>query len=1207
MLRIGDSFSIIIIPLLFLFIFLIFFSPVILSTHVLAPDDGVDYYLGVFGPPPTLWTDLMYMGWPLAADASAMTWHPLKLLGQGGFASFDAFIVSLFTLAAVSAGTLGYVLTGSRIAAVVTGLSYGMSGALIGHLTHPDIVGTAAAFPLVFAAIERSRDRFRPGWTAVGALSLGVAILGLHPNVLFYFSLFSVVYVLVRCSRAPDGLFRGVLRGALIGALGIAVGALQLLPTVDLATGMARSVSNYEEFVSYNLEPILAVLPLFPYLAGGPAAAWGTPYFGLWNPVATACYVGMVPFLLALLGVAFRRAGDSALLWLFTAGISFLFALGDLTPLARVAFEIPILNWGRGPARILPLFNLAVAVLAGLGLARLLRQCLPWRRVLFWLGVGVSVVTLMAVGLVIWSPIYEALAEQRENISGYTTSPLHNPATLVPLVILGLGVAAVLLVAFGRRRRLAASVLIGALLVDLSSFGLFFQWNTESPSRVVFTVPDHMERLGVELRASKQRYVGLGGKKTRVTGAPTRSLLWGLPNAGGNSSFSRRQAAPIALYDPHADNPGPVFGAVRALVLPGATDATARRWRGAQLELEDLTPIDASERLNALLVHDATSVPRRLRFAPPGVRGSRIAAEVGAGADRPFEGIVTVTATPRNGDTVSVTQPVSLEPEESALLLFPFTDPEAQRRITDIEIAAEGGDRGDLTLRVLAVDDPNNERVTLAGLDHVLSAPSSGWHLKESAPGYRIYEHDTPTPRAWLAEEVLVLDPADEVAAYRLGRRPDGSRLDPLETVILDHPLTLGGPARSDIRQQYVRVLDSGGNRMILEVETPRPAVLVVANAWDDGWRANLNDQDVPILKANGGISAVAVPAGRHRVVMTYRPMPVFVGGAITGLALLGIGLLVAMAIRRSGASGPLVLAAGIAPIAAFVTLAALPMSRTPETWAPTPLQGSLMYAVLTNNSSEIRLLPDGSRTAVESFELTGWLAPLAGEKVVLTPLNAAIINGNNTAIEFLLGQGVPVGEIDLCLARVIDYSELERMLIERMAPGSGLPKLCKAPASLERAVWLARHGLADFRKLAPGEVDPEDILTLVPGTAVMHLAVGNGRLIEAHLSNGWDPNTEETVRIDSTGESVTIDPVLVPVLLDDVSFVAMMLEGGVDLSRPGTALAMCEARRRNLTGVQSAFERHLQGREWPNCSRQAAPWTDPLRETLARFRQEYH
>ena len=83
-------------------------------------------------------------------------------------------------------------------------------------------------------------------------------------------------------------------------------------------------------------------------------------------------------------------------------------------------------------------------------------------------------------------------------------------------------------------------------------------------------------------------------------------------------------------------------------------------------------------------------------------------------------------------------------------------------------------------------------------------------------------------------------------------------------------------------------------DRMELSVAASRPAVLVVRDAWAPGWNARVDDKAVPIVRVEGGHRAVAVPSGRSRVALEYRPPGWTLGlwvTAVSGLLAAWLGL----------------------------------------------------------------------------------------------------------------------------------------------------------------------------------------------------------------------------------------------------------------------------------------------------------------------------
>jgi uncharacterized membrane protein YfhO len=57
-----------------------------------------------------------------------------------------------------------------------------------------------------------------------------------------------------------------------------------------------------------------------------------------------------------------------------------------------------------------------------------------------------------------------------------------------------------------------------------------------------------------------------------------------------------------------------------------------------------------------------------------------------------------------------------------------------------------------------------------------------------------------------------------------------------------------------------------------LEAEMEGAGHVLMLDAWDPGWRASVDGEPVPMLRADVAFRAVQVPAGRHRVSLVYRP-----------------------------------------------------------------------------------------------------------------------------------------------------------------------------------------------------------------------------------------------------------------------------------------------------------------------------------------------
>jgi hypothetical protein len=100
-----------------------------------------------------------------------------------------------------------------------------------------------------------------------------------------------------------------------------------------------------------------------------------------------------------------------------------------------------------------------------------------------------------------------------------------------------------------------------------------------------------------------------------------------------------------------------------------------------------------------------------------------------------------------------------------------------------------------------------------------------------------------------------------------------------------------------------VRLLEYLPERIVAQADLTAPGYVILADRFDDGWRAYVDDVEVPMARANGVERLVAVPAGSHVVRFSYAPIALTLGlgiSAVAGMAWLGtLGTALAGAVRR--------------------------------------------------------------------------------------------------------------------------------------------------------------------------------------------------------------------------------------------------------------------------------------------------------------------
>lgn len=170
----------------------------------------------------------------------------------------------------------------------------------------------------------------------------------------------------------------------------------------------------------------------------------------------------------------------------------------------------------------------------------------------------------------------------------------------------------------------------------------------------------------------------------------------------------------------------------------------------------------------------------------------------------------------------------------------------------------------------------------LLGVTHRLDARCAAGETEvASAAGVKLCDVG-PAPRAWIASR------ARQVAAEALPVALVDAAFDPREEALLEStpPLAVAGGAGR------VTQLQDSPNALTIALTVDGPAYLVVADAWDAGWTAQVDGAAAPVLRADLALRAVFIPtAGEHRVTFVYRPL-VFVSGALLSvLALLVVCL----------------------------------------------------------------------------------------------------------------------------------------------------------------------------------------------------------------------------------------------------------------------------------------------------------------------------
>lgn len=190
-------------------------------------------------------------------------------------------------------------------------------------------------------------------------------------------------------------------------------------------------------------------------------------------------------------------------------------------------------------------------------------------------------------------------------------------------------------------------------------------------------------------------------------------------------------------------------------------------------------------------------------------------------------------------------------------------------------------------------------------------ATDTGGLVGGSAPGLRlrrkgevgnvvVYENENAIPRlSWASSWRMVLDMPSVFEA--LGDKSFNPRR---ECVILTDEPAISHLARtvpdtsaqlkSETTETRITTLLDAPEHLVVEVENAIPGILVLSDTYAPGWRATVNGQRAPILKANGLFRGIALGPGSHTISFEYRPLSI-IAGAIISVVTLVLLVLVSM------------------------------------------------------------------------------------------------------------------------------------------------------------------------------------------------------------------------------------------------------------------------------------------------------------------------
>ncbi len=797
-----------------------------------------------------LWTDLLGNGAPLLANHQSATFYPLNLIYfvMPVEQAMGYSVVLHLIMAGLFAYAWGQTIGLSRAGAIITGLSFMLSGFFVSRTQFITIINSAAWLPLLFLLADRlARRRTLPDAVWLG-VALALQFLAGHAQLWFYSLWAVIVYGLARAwvmrwprfgenDPAPTGQQssdqkRGlsyvlsqwqstvhsqrpvVVLLACAVVIALCLSAIQLLPTAELALNSQRAGGlDPMEAMTYSFWPWRLLTLAIPGLFGSPAAGdyWG--YATYWEDTG---YVGVLPLLLALSAVwgwGWRQ-------------------LSTLTQ-----FRFPFTNQQSREARPSEPHPRVISL-------RHENFLIPFFTLLSLLSL------ILAMGHN--TPIYPLIFKYVPGFGAFRA-----PARFLLFYTLG------------------ASTLAG---IGADRFRLTYR--TQYVARLTAAGAGAM--LAISLAAWQiSDQIDLAIKPTFAPSIARFALWLGLS---------------VILLLLRGREPNDTDPRIARSPLP------LEIWRGLTVSLIaiDLVLFAAplTPTIDPALYRTTTNAERFLLSRPD---ENRLFATYNYDYEIKFNGYLDFSSWGSPDPSRWLAFRETLVPN---LNVFSHTasanndDPLVVgrwRELMDAVRVADWSTRLRL-LRMMNVGYVLDENPP-PGLSPVLEVP----HL------YRIAE---PLPRAWLVSQARIVSAPDALLSELLNPAFDPTTAVLLEET--DPPYSLltrphqGATPYSPVPTRGLLPpvsisLHEGWNSRTIDLVVPQPGYLVLAYTYYAGWRATVDGQPAEILRANYAFMALHLEPGRHRVILHYQPFSWKLGALVSGMAvLLVIGMAMVPKILKS-------------------------------------------------------------------------------------------------------------------------------------------------------------------------------------------------------------------------------------------------------------------------------------------------------------------
>lgn len=911
----------------FALFFTIFFGPVLFSGRYMTSGDGLLQALPTFLGRNPIWEPNMMLGYPLFADPNQAFWYPLLRIARYFPHAFNAYVVAPYVIASFGIASFAHRVSSSVSGAVVAGLTFGLSGFMISHQGHINLIHPAAWTPYLLWTVEELRRRPRAVVAAGGALAFALCAVSGPQQLLAYMSVIALAYAVVFAPN--DTAMRRKFWAYVVVTFGFGLGlaAIAVVPSAELTLASVRATQTYESFSVFSVGLVeLPIRAFFPYFFGAteaPSFPWSHENVGAFTEVSN--YAGILPLMLGVLALIRKPFRRQSWFWASVALWGLWMSLGDALGAGHLAYRLPFYGLFRIPGRHALEFTFAIALLAALGVASIAQARVRTREIAYAiLPIAIIFATVLA-SIATYGDTFRSTVANANHVFGIGPVPSvvwQNAALAIPCGVLVLGAIALVLWVRLANRSFANVLGIIAVTLDLSSFAGFSYWRYDTVAMEIATPPPFVTQIRSSL--GDRRLLASLGARAAQSVPPNLSTLWDVSTVGGYVSLEDRRVAKFLRMEPTGEIPAGSLGQYGDSSL----DLVGTRY--LLVPPEPIREISSAvrfstENLAGFIGADALTPQKTVAY---GLSLPKFATAIGLVSALGNSTLIAngthvaeIIVTDDSHRTFSLPIVAGRDTSESA-----YDRPDVRTLIRHARAAIFGGDMAahiysarftaptnrpivSLKIHWLLSDSVDgalsivhfsllDERKGLAypiAISDQFNAQPGHWLQRGNVGPDLLLENMRPLPAAWTVATAQTLDDA---AALRVIRFAAGDRIfDPRSRAFVsDRSQSFETNRHFDGK---VRLFASTPTATSYDTECSTRCMLVVNGLWYAGWHAMIDATPVPVERVDYLLRGVAVPAGRHVVKMWFAPVSLAIGITLSSFSCIALLSLLIVIGRR--------------------------------------------------------------------------------------------------------------------------------------------------------------------------------------------------------------------------------------------------------------------------------------------------------------------